>query len=288
MNVTGFADEASIEWSRQIDAIKALGWGAIETRMVSVDGKKVHFDDMGDGDFERMLDELAEAGIRILCYGTQIANWARPISGDFSIDKDELRRILPRMRKSRTRFARIMSYPNDGWSDGDWRREVVRRLKELARMAEGEGVLLCHENCSGYGGEDARHTLDMLEAVDSPALKLIFDTGNFWKTGYSSIGYYQAVHSHVVHIHIKDYVRDPGVKDGWRAVFAGEGEGDVAAVLKEAGRLGYDGWYSMEPHLSSIAHEGKLASGQDAWDLFVEYGRRFERLHKGLQAERKG
>lgn len=278
MKFTGFTDEASVDWRRQIEALKTLGWKAIETRNVAVGGKTVHFDDVSDADFERMSGELTAAGLRIICYGTQIANWARPISGDFSKDTDELRRIMPRMRKSGTRFARIMSYPNDGWAEADWRREVVRRLKELARMAEGEGVLLCHENCSGYGGEDARHGLDMLEAVDSQALKLIFDTGNFWKTGYSSLGYFKAVYPHVVHIHIKDYVRDPKSKDGWRAVFAGDGEGDVAAVLKEARRLGYDGWYSMEPHLSAIAHEGKLAAGQDSWDLFVEYGRRFEEL----------
>jgi sugar phosphate isomerase/epimerase len=282
MKFTGFTDEAALDWGRQVQALKMLGWSAIETRMVMVDGKSVHFDDVSDGDFDRMLGELKEAGLIIICYGTQIANWARPINGDFAKDTDELRRILPRMRKSGTRFARIMSYPNDGRPEANWRQEVVRRLKELTRMAEGEGVLLCHENCSGYGGEDAKHALDMLDDVGSPALKFIFDTGNFWKTGYSSLGYFKDVYKHVVHIHIKDYVRDETLKDGWRPVFAGDGVGDVEAVLREARRRGYDGWYSMEPHLSAIAHEGRLAKGPDSWDVFVEYGRRFEKLYKAV------
>jgi len=38
----------------------------------------------------------------------------------------------------------------------------------------------------------------------------------------------------------------------------------------------------MEPHLSAIAHEGKLAKGADSWDVFVEYGRRFEKLYQAV------
>ena len=118
----------------------------------------------------------------------------------------------------------------------------------------------------------------MLEEVDSPALKLIFDTGNFWKTGYSSLGFFKAISAHVVHIHIKDYRRDPESKEGWRAVFPGDGEGDVAEVVRETKRREYSGWYSIEPHMASIAHEGILATGTNSCDLFVEYGRRFEKL----------
>jgi len=44
-----------------------------------------------------------------------------------------------------------------------------------------------HENCSGYGGEDARHALDMVEAVTGPALKFHFRHRQFLENRVSSL-----------------------------------------------------------------------------------------------------
>ena len=100
-------------------------------------GKGRHFDDVSDAEFEAIREKLDRADIQIVGYGSQIANWARKISGSFDVDVVELTRIMPRMHKTGTKIVRIMSYPNDGWVERDWRSEVIRRLRELARMAEG-------------------------------------------------------------------------------------------------------------------------------------------------------
>ena len=49
---------------------------------------------------------------------------------------EELRRAILRMHRLGTKYIRIMSYPNDNWSKSDWRKETVKRLKELARIAK--------------------------------------------------------------------------------------------------------------------------------------------------------
>ena len=281
MKFAGFADEVSPDLDAQIAATRELGWQGIEMRLVSPDGKTVHFDDVDDGAFERIWEKLQAAGIAVPCYGTQIANWSRRISKDFGLDKQELNRIMPRMRKTNTRVARIMSYPNDNWEESAWRTEVIRRLRELSKMAEDGGVVLGHENCSGFGNLSARHTLDLLNEIPGPAFRLIFDSGNFWETGYDPFEFYQAVKTRVVHVHVKDYARDRGAPKGWKAVYPGEGEGRVAETVAALKRDGYTGWYSMEPHIAAAVHEGTQAADPEAGrKIYLKFGRMFEDIYR--------
>lgn len=277
MQCAGFADEVSVDIDQQIAAIHALGWPGIEMRLV---GKGRHFDDVTDTEFEAIREKLERAGIRIIAYGSQIANWSRKISGSFDVDVAELKRIMPRMRKTGTQIVRIMSYPNDGWTEREWRAEVVRRLRELSRMAETNGIVLGHENCDGWAGKGPEATLACLAEVGSPALKLIFDTGNPVAYGQDVWGYYRAVREHIVHVHIKDYVRDASASGGYRAVLPGVGGGRVRDIVADLKRRGYDGWYSMEPHIVSVVHEGRDAAGNEdrAREVFLQYGKTFEEL----------
>jgi sugar phosphate isomerase/epimerase len=279
MQCTGFADEVSVDVDQQISILQALGWPGIEMRLV---GKGRHFDDVTDAEFEVIREKLDRAGIRIVGYGSQIANWARKISGSFDVDVAELTRIMPRMQQTGTKIVRIMSYPNNGWAERDWRTEVVRRLRELARMAEGNGIVLGLENCDGWAGKGSEATLACLADVGSPALKLIFDTGNPVTYGQDAWAYYQAVREHIIHVHIKDYVKDPATPGGYRAVFPGHGDGRVRDIVADLKRTGYAGWYSMEPHIVSVVHEGRDASGNEARarEVFLEYGKTFEDLYR--------
>jgi len=278
MRCAGFADEVSVDIDQQISALRALGWPGIEMRLV---GKGWHFDDATDAEFEAIREKLERAGIQIVAYGSQIANWSRKISGSFEVDVAELRQIMPRMQKTGTQIVRIMSYPNDGRPARDWRAEVVRRLRELSRMAEANGIILGHENCNGWAGQGPEATLACLAEVGSPALKLIFDTGNPVTYGQDAWAYYQAVREHIVHVHIKDYVKDASAPGGYRAVFPGQGGGRVRDIVADLKRTGYDGWYSMEPHILSVVHEGRDASGDEvrAREVFLQYGKTFEDLY---------
>jgi sugar phosphate isomerase/epimerase len=240
---------------------------------------------VADAEFEAIREKLDRAGLQIVAYGSQIANWSRKISGSFDVDVDELVRIMPRMRRTGTRIVRIMSYPNDGWAERDWRAEVVRRLRALSRMAEANGIILGHENCDGWAGKGPEATLACLAEIGSPALKLIFDTGNPVTYGQDAWSYYRAVREHIVHVHIKDYVRDASASGGYRAVFPGQGDGCVCDIVTDLKRTGYDGWYSMEPHIVSVVHEGRDASGNEerAREVFLQYGKAFEELYRNAQ-----
>jgi sugar phosphate isomerase/epimerase len=275
MFFSGIADEAGRTIDRQIAAHQALGWTHIELR--NVEGK--NFTDVDDDTFARVVDAVEAAGITVCCFASQLANWGRPISTDFAVDQQELARAIPRMHRLGTRFIRCMSYPNAGLSEDEWRDAVVARMQTLARMAEDGGVTLVHENCNGWGGESPEHTLELLERVNSPALKLVYDTGNPFAHKQDAVAYLRAVIDHVVHVHIKD-----GYLDGEKNVFTypGEGSCNVGECLRLLVAHGYDAGYSIEPHIGNVIHTGDLGGAerdQLLWDSYTEYGRRLMALY---------
>lgn len=275
---TGFADEAEKSLDGQISTLKEVGWSAIELRLI--DGKNIV--DQTDDEWAQTWDKLQEENIKVVGFGGQIANWARPITSDFQVDIDELKRVAPRMRQADTKFLRTMSYPNDTDSPLErdaWLAEAVRRFKELAVIAEAEGVILAHENCSGIGA-DPEGYLELVEAVNSPALQLIFDTGNNSLHANSTDAtwdYYQKCRDQITHIHIK-------------CAKAGAGGGDFATchvdedpvqrkIIQDLKNTGYNGWLSIEPHIKAAIHAGQdvddSGEGRTVW---VDFAKRLEVL----------
>jgi sugar phosphate isomerase/epimerase len=132
----------------------------------------------------------------------------------------------------------------------------------------------------------ASYALELLENV--PGLKLVFDTGNpVMNDDYdqpeprpkqSAWAFYEKVREAVVYVHIKDGVWDPVAKKGTYG-WPGEGQGHVRKIVEDLVRRGYDGGFSMEPHMQIVVHEGDKG-GDAAARLanYVQYGRRFERL----------
>ncbi len=169
-----------------------------------------------------------------------------------------------------------MSYPNDGWADVAWHNEVLKRLRELTKIAEGEGIILAHENCSGWGGLSHQNCLRLVEEINSTGFKVLFDTGNPPVEGQDSLEFYNAVKEHIVYVHIKD-----GKLEGGKAVFTfpGEGNGYVKDILAGLKNSGYDEGISIEPHLTSVVHKNKgIADEAESARVYVEYGRRLEQM----------
>lgn len=271
MFYSGISDEAGQSIATQIKAHNELGWDHLELRMI--DGANVT--QLSDSDFERICDALAAAGKTVSCFGSAIANWSRPISCDPQIDRDDLIKAIPRMKRLGTQFIRVMSYPNDPknpWSDSDWRKESIARMKQLSAIAEEGGVILCHENCSGWGGQSAENSNILLGEVDSPALRLVFDTGNPVTYEQDSWSYYQAVFRDIAYVHIKDAKRVDG-EDVY--TYCGEGNAEVKRILQDLILRGYDGGISIEPHLAAVIHTGESTDDESVlYNSYVEYGRR--------------
>jgi sugar phosphate isomerase/epimerase len=204
MILSGIADEAGKTIEEQIEAHRKLGWNHIEIRNVS----SVNLTRVSESDFEKIRGKLNEAGMQVSCLGSEIANWARKISGDFKTDEEDLKRAIPRMKKLNTKYIRVMSYPNDGMGESEWHEEVLKRMKELTNIAEGEGIILAHENCSGWGGVSAENCRTLTEEIGSASFRVLFDTGNPPAEGQDSWDFYNTVRKYIVYVHIKDSRRE--------------------------------------------------------------------------------
>ena len=273
MFFSGIADESGKPIETQIRAHKELGWKHIEVR--GVNSTTLAFAE--EKEFDSIRAALDKAGIRVSCFASWIGNWSRDIFGPFETDADELRRAIPRMKVMGAPFIRVMSYANKNKIEpSEWRKEAIRRVRELAKMAEQGGVILLHENCDGWGGLGPQQTLELLAEVKSPALKLVFDTGNPVWHQQDSWDYYTQVKKHVLYIHIKDANR---TSEG-KAIpcYVGEGQGSVRRIVKDLIASGYTGGLSIEPHIAAIVHEGKQGSPEELYRTYIEYGRRLMKI----------
>jgi sugar phosphate isomerase/epimerase len=108
--------------------------------------------------------------------------------------------------------------------------------------------------------------------VDSPALKVVFDTGNPVTYGQNSWAYYQSVKKDIVYVHIKDAKYVEGGEELY--VMCGDGDGYVKEIVADLLGNGYDGGISIEPHLAAVIHTGETNDPAKLYDSYTAYGRR--------------
>ena len=301
MFLTGFADEAGKDFDIQIKATRELGWKHIETRAI---GEK-NLSTLTDAEFDEICGKLADADISFNCYGSTIANWAMSATSDedFESCKKLLYAAIPRMHTLGIKmlrgmsFARVKNYTPDS---PELEKFIFSKLNTLVKICEDNGVIYGHENCMNYGGLSHSHTLKLLDNIKSPAFTLIFDTGNpvfnYRRIGtapyplQSAWEFYKNVREFISHVHIKDGTalpqEDCTENPDCEYCFAGDGSGDVRAITKDLLKSGYDGGFSIEPHIAAVFHEKDSAANADkAYSSYIEYGRRFEKLLNEIKAD---
>jgi len=280
MFFSGISDEAGKPIETQIKAHKELGWNYLEIR--NVDGENLTL--MDDAKFDEVYRKVNDAQMNVSCFGGCIANWSRPITGDFQVDIDELKKAIPRMKKFGTKFIRIMSWPNDEnnpVSEIEWEKKVIERLKDLSIIAEDGEIVMVHENCNGWAGESPENSLKMLSEVSSPSLKLVFDTGNTVFHGQDAMYFYSKIKEHIVHVHIKDAIMLPDGKP--QTTYCGEGHAYVPEILQDLKNNDYEGGISIEPHLAAAVHLGKEATSEEAYKTYITYGKKLIEIVNNLK-----
>ena len=222
--------------------------------------------------------------MEVIAFVSPIDHGSRAVTGDFSLDVEDIKRSAPRMQRLKTRYIRVMSYPNDGLDEKDWRDEVFKRMRELTGIAEGEGIVLVHENCDGWGSQSPENLKILLEEIDSPALQVVFDSGNavaHCGTARDTWHFYRAAKPFIRHFHIKDCRLD---EQGQPIhTFPGEGWCMVKEIIRDLLASGYPGAFSIEPHMAVQIHLGTKASEHSkARSLYMEYGKRAVMMLEGL------
>jgi len=292
MYLTGFADEAATDIDGQIRATQELGWKYIEAR--NVNGKNIY--DLTEDDFKLVCTKLEESNIKINCFASAIANWGKQVTDPFEITIKKIQRAIPRMQRLGTKLVRIMSYAilrdNKGMAlKNQMEKERFIRLSEICRMFIEAGITPVHENCMNYGGMGWAYTLKLLENV--PGLHLVFDIGNppltddFTKDypypKQSSWEFYSHIKEYIIYVHIKDSYFDK-TTDKEKYTFPGEGQANLKKILKGLFKSGYNGGFSIEPHMAVVFHNANIQSEDKfRFNNYIEYGWRFMELLKDIE-----
>ena len=203
-------------------------------------------------------------------YGISASSVGSPI-GKIHIDEDfdkhleKLSRVIDIAKEIGAKYIRIFSFYGPKDTDKhpcEFRDEVLRRMKEMTRLAEERDVILLHENEKDIYGDTALRALDVLKEVNSPNLRAVFDPANFVQCDEETYPYaFEMLRDYIEYMHIKD-----SDKDG-KIVPAGDGAGNIKEILSTLKKSGYDGFVSLEPHLGSFEGLAELELSDDMLSL---------------------
>jgi sugar phosphate isomerase/epimerase len=241
--LSAFADEISPIPQEQIDVLKGCGVRHIEFRSI-LKTNVLDLTDLQTGEFKSLLDKN---GFTLSAIGSPIGKVK--IDTPFEPHLQRFRRALELCRVFGTPNMRIFSYyltENGDWDD--WRREVMDRMWDMARLAEKAEVRLVHENEHGIYGDSPERVKDLMETVRGQVNEryfgAVYDPANYVFCGYDPWQGWQGTKRWTVHFHIKDWVRGEA-----HGRVAGEGHGRIAEVMADAVAMQYDGFATLEPHL---------------------------------------
>jgi 3-dehydroshikimate dehydratase len=240
--LSAFADEISADPVEQIDVLAKCGVRHVELRSIH----KTNVLDLTDHQISEFKSLLDKHGFGISAIGSPIGKVK--IDSPFEPHLDRFRRALQLCGVFKTNQIRIFSYYPPGeasdWNgvEEPWHREVFDRMAAKARLAEGAGVRLVHENEHRIFGDSPTRVVQLFDQVNTPALRAVYDAANYVYCGYDPWQGWLLTRALTVHFHIKDW--KSGAAHG---SLAGEGDGRWPEVIADA--RDFKGFATLEPHL---------------------------------------
>lgn len=122
--------------------------------------------------------------------------------------------------------------------------KIVEKLEKPVRLAEEAGVTLALENCPYSYLPTGNLTHKVVSAIDSQALKLIWDPGNTLKTGEDPHSEYSQIKEDIIHLHFKNRIREEGE---YIHVPLRKGIIDYSKLSRNLIEDDYQGTISLEP-----------------------------------------
>ena len=118
---------------------------------------------------------------------------------------------------------------------------MCRNKLDGLEIAEGTGIVLCHENEKGIYGATADRCADLHRTF--PKLRGVFGPANFVQCGEDTLQAWELLAPYVEYLYIKDSLTDG------RIVPAGTGAGNIPQIIRSYLAQGGSAM-TLEPHLT--------------------------------------
>lgn len=248
IEISGFADEIAEDLKTQIEVIKKLGISHIEMR--GVNGKPLVEHSLEEvKEVKRQLDENQ---IKLSSIGSPIGKIL--ITEDFEEHFELYKKTVEIAKIMETPYIRMFSFfIPEGEEPEKYKSQVFERLQKFADYARDHQVVLLHENEKEIYGDNAKRCLEIMQEFYGEHFKAVFDFANFVQCNQDTREAYQLLKPYISYIHIKDAKAESGI-----VVPAGYGDGNVEEILKSLLEEGYEGFLSLEPHLTDFTGFGTL------------------------------
>jgi sugar phosphate isomerase/epimerase len=262
--LSGFIDEISPDFKQQCEVASGLGLGFVEVR--SAWGTNIL--DLDSSQLSTMAEILKDYGLKVSSIGSPIGKIM--IDDDFPPHLERMRHAVEVAQAFEAPYIRIFSFfISEGTDPDSCRDEVLNRMRALAEVAKGTDVILVHENEKDIYGDIPRRCLDIVTSVSAPHLQLAWDAANFVQVGVRPFTEgYAMLRPHVGYVQIKDALLADGT-----VVVAGAGDGEVVETIRALRADGFDGFFSLEPHLGDVNALGGFSGPElftQSWKAFTE------------------
>jgi L-ribulose-5-phosphate 3-epimerase len=274
--IAAITDEFSPNLSRSISFMKEIGMAAAELRVVN--GKNVM--DLNEDELNRVKDVLKEAQLPVVSIASPVLKCVLPnapeldsrVQHDVFASKhtfeDQPRLTDHAFKLAKffgTRVIRVFSY----WRTVDPQRcfePIATALSDLAANAAKEDLIIGLENEHACNIGTAAEAAKLLDAVQHPNLKLVWDPANAMVGGEAPFpyGYSLLPKDRIVHVHAKDCHME-GEKPVWGPLGTRhvDWKGQIAALVED----GYKGYISLETHWEGPNDDKAEASRICGWNL---------------------
>jgi len=257
-HISVVTDEISQDFEHALDVAQEYGISTIDVRTLW----KKNIALLSNDELKRMQEALDQRNMQVNVITSPFGKCVLPNSR-FSTSKKEslwrnpkfnlelFDRIVEISDFFNTPNIRIFSFfekrknkVNKKWE------EMINLIEPYVKKAEERDKTLLLENDYMLMVADIEHTKRFFEDLNSEALKLILDPGNYYMEGDSTnpdeFNYFYKKNL-VKHIHVKDpKYMIPSITGIFTVV--GEGKIDYKSLFKQAIDYGYEGYFCLETH----------------------------------------
>jgi L-ribulose-5-phosphate 3-epimerase len=241
------SDEISQDFQRVVDVCREYGVPQVEPR--SIWDTPPH--KLSDGQLEQMRAILAEGGMSVSAIAAPFLKCDLGDQAAYEEHLGMLRRCAHMCHFFDCKIVRGFTFWKTGPAESVW-QQLLDAYADPIRICEEEDIYIGIENEASTHIATAKQAEAMYCDLNSPRVRAIWDPANEVYAEGGELPFpdaWQRMQPWLIHMHIKDAVKDPEAEGGARCVPVGDGGTiDYPAQFQALVDMGYEGACSLETH----------------------------------------
>ena len=243
------SDEISQDLNVAIGLAKKFSLDAVEIRSVSDKGPF----EFSDADVLAIKKAVDAAGLKVSAISAPFYKCDIDSGDEIEQNLKGLERCIKTADTLGARFIRGFTFWKKGNLDGSLLDKIAERFQKPVGMLKRSGMVMALESDPSVNASNAFQLSEVIEAINAPQVKALWDPGNNVYTPGAEVPYpdgYNRIKKHIVHVHLKDAVLD----ESGNAVGCCFGKGivDFRGQLQSLLDDGYQGYVVMETHYRKV------------------------------------